>query len=80
MSDLAATHCGSSCCDSGNLGGSWLIILLLIFCCGCGNGSRRMDCDDGCDSSFIIILILLLCCGCGSGCGCGGRDGGGMCC
>ena len=77
MSDLSATNCGCGCentCGGSLFGGgnnSWLwIILLLIFCGGCG-GSRMGDgCGCGNDSCLWIILLLIFCGGCGNGCGC----------
>jgi len=75
MSDLAATNCGGC----GGVGGGnnsclWLI-LILIFCGGCGNGIGG-GCgggigggNDGCGCGNLIwILILLCCCGGGSFC------------
>lgn len=73
MSDLSATNCGCGC-ENGNSGlfannnSSCLwIILLLLFCGGCGNGTSRLG--DGCgnDSCLWIILLLFCCGGCGNG-------------
>lgn len=85
MSDLAATNCGCGGCGSpanfngcGNNSCIWLI-LILIFCGGCGGSgvfaNSGCGCDDGCggprggcggcdNSCFWIILILLFCCNC----------------
>lgn len=62
----------SNCAGNNSVGGNWLWILILLFCCGgCGNGFvGGTNCENG-DCSWIIILILLLfCCGgnCGNGC------------
>ncbi|MGN1167513.1 MAG: chorion class high-cysteine HCB protein 13 [Lachnospiraceae bacterium] len=73
-----SVRCGRDCgCDSGFFGGNnsclW-IILLLIFCGGCGNsrwGDRDDRCGCGCnDSCLWIILLLIFCGGCGNRCGC----------
>ena len=85
MSDLSATNCGcnNNCgCNGGFFGGDnsclW-IILLLLFCGGCGgngflsngNGCGCNDNNNSCGCNFIWILLLLSCCGgCGNGCGC----------
>lgn len=78
MSDLAATNCGSTCgcgCESGAVGGGncmWLI-LILLFCGGCG-GNMGGGCGcggnegSGCGSIIWIILILCLCGNGGFGC------------
>lgn len=67
MSDLTATNCG---CNNGGCDNNsclW-IILLLIFCGGCGNGMGRRGDNCGCDNSCIwIILLLIFCGGCGNG-------------
>ena len=76
MSDLSATNCGCDCgreVDScGNNSCIW-IILLLLFCGGCGNGRNSWG-NNGCDNSCLWIIILLFCCG-----GCGGNSFGGCC-
>ncbi|MDO4311730.1 MAG: chorion class high-cysteine HCB protein 13 [Eubacteriales bacterium] len=87
MSDLSNCGCGcesnmNDCgrcgrsgdcgCGFGNNSCLW-IILLLIFCGGCGNGfGRGGDCGCGCgnDSCLWIILLLIFCGGCGNGFGC----------
>ncbi len=76
MSDLSATNCGCGCengglfNNSGNNSCLW-IILLLIFCGGCGGSGRMGDgCGCGNDSCLWIILLLIFCGGCGNGCGC----------
>ena len=74
MSDLAATNCGCGGCEGGNNSCIW-IILLLLFCCGCGNGGSVFN-NGGCgcggnDNSIIWIILLLACCG-GYGGSCGG--------
>lgn len=86
MSDLSNCGCGcetnmNDCgrcgrrddCDCGFFGNNsclW-IILILIFCGGCGNGfGRRDDCRGGNDSCLWIILLLIFCGGCGNGFGC----------
>ncbi|MBQ8280992.1 MAG: chorion class high-cysteine HCB protein 13 [Lachnospiraceae bacterium] len=76
--------CLSGCPSGRNsvFGGSsciWIIIILL-FCGGCGNnGSFGSGCGDNNDCSCIIWILLILClcggsCGnnnsCGCGCGC----------
>lgn len=78
MSDLSATNCGcgcdsamgrgGDCCGFGGNNSCLWIILLLIFCGGCGGGMRS-----GCgnDSCLWIILLLIFCGGCGFGDGCG---------
>ena len=55
MSELTASQCG--CCEQKNNGcGSWIWILILLFCCGgCVN-------NNGCEW-IIILLILCNCCG-----------------
>lgn len=66
--------CDRDCrCNNGFFGGNnsclW-IILLLIFCGGCGCGDRRWgDRNDrcGCNDSCLWIILLLIFCG---GCGC----------
>lgn len=69
MSDLAATNCGCGSCEGGNNSCIW-IILLLLFCGGCGNGNGifggNNGCNFGCDCSIIVIILLLVCC-CGNG-------------
>lgn len=69
MSDLAATNCGCGCNDDGGCNSIiWLIILLS--CCGCGNGVLGGN-DCGNNSCIWIILLLLFCCnGNGNGLGC----------
>ena len=78
MSDLSATNCGCGYengglfSNNGNNSCLW-IILLLIFCGGCGGSGRMGDgCGCGCgnDSCMWIILLLIFCGGCGNGCGC----------
>ena len=62
MSDLTATNCGCGC--DNNCGGNWennsclWIILLLIFCGGCGNNRIGDGCGCGGDSCLWIILLL----------------------
>lgn len=73
MSDLTATHCG--CNNVSNNGcGSWIWIIILLFCCngnnGCGLGGDMCNNNNGCDS--IIWIILLLCC-------CGNNNNNGCC-
>ena len=94
MSDLSATSCGCGCdngCNNGcgsnflNFGGNnsciW-IILLLVFCGGCGNGGSLFGGNGGCGCgndnggnccSLIIWLLILssICGGNNGGCGCG---------
>ena len=65
MSDLAATNCGGGCGCENNSGmgcNSIIWIILLLCCCGNGNGlfGGRNDC--GCDNNMFIIIILLFCC------------------
>ena len=75
MSDLAATNCGGGCgCEGGNNNCLWLI-LILLFCGGCGsnfNSGNDCGCGGGCGgfggNNLIWILILLCCCGGGSFC------------
>ncbi|MCI8625374.1 MAG: hypothetical protein HFI40_03695 [Lachnospiraceae bacterium] len=74
MSDLAATNCGGGCgCEGGGNSCLWLI-LILLFCGGCGGnfgnlcGGNDCGCGGGCGgngggTSLIWILILLCCCG-----------------
>ena len=73
MSDL---NCGCGCddatpynngCGLGNNSCLW-IILLLIFCGGCGNGTSLAN-SFGDNSCLWIILLLIFC---GGGCGCNG--------
>lgn len=60
--------CGCGCNSGfGNNSCLW-IILLLIFCGGCGSFGRSGDCGCGNDSCLWIILLLLFCGG--NGCGC----------
>ena len=70
MSDLAATNCGCGSCEGGHNNSCIWIILLLLFCGGCGNGNGILGggCGDGCgcDNGIIIIILLLVCC-CGHG-------------
>lgn len=73
MSDLAATNCGCGCNDEGGCGSIiWLIILLS--CCGCGNGSFFGGNCDGGNNNCLWIILLLFCCGGngfgGNGCFC----------
>ena len=82
MSDLTATNCGcNNGCNNNNglMGGSCIwIILLLVFCGGCGNGMGGIlggNSGCGCDNDNngccdILILILLLSCFCGNNKGC----------
>ena len=80
MSDLSATNCGCGCddvmrrdrdCGCGFAGNNCLwIILLLIFCGGCGNGWGRGGDDCRNDSCLWIILLLIFCGGFGNGCDC----------
>ncbi|MBT9731431.1 hypothetical protein [Coprococcus eutactus] len=79
MSDLSATQCacgrnGLSCGGSCGCNSCTLIIILLLFCGGCGDNGFGGGCGN--DNSCIWIILLLLCCGgCGNsnnGCGCGG--------
>lgn len=79
MSELSASQCG--CCNESRGGSncgcsSWIwIILLLVFCGGCGgSGHGRCDNDcgffggnNGCCEWIIILLILSCCCGDGHG-------------
>ncbi|MDO4473931.1 MAG: chorion class high-cysteine HCB protein 13 [Eubacteriales bacterium] len=80
MSDLSNCGCGcdngcgriSTCNGFGNSSCLW-IILLLIFCGGCGNGffggNDRCGCGFGSDNNCLwIILLLIFCGGCGNGC------------
>lgn len=85
MSDLTATNCGcnNSCgCNNngGILGGGnsciW-IILLLVFCGGCGNGMNGIlgghndcDCDNNNGCCDMLIWIILIFCFCGNNKGC----------
>ena len=71
MSDLTATNCGcnNGCnnnCNNGLMGGSCIwIILLLVFCGGCGNGmggilgGNNCDCDNNnngcCDIGSLTV-------------------------
>ena len=79
MSDLASTGCGcGNDCQENNGCNSVLWIILLLCCCGNGNGCFGGN-NGGCDCLWIIILLC--CCGNGfgnnGGCGCGGN---GLCC
>lgn len=76
--------CGGNGVAGTSTGGSWIWILILLFCCGgCGGsngiggifGGNGCGCGNDSDCSWIIILILLLCC-CG---GCGGNVCGNNC-
>ncbi|MCM1134007.1 MAG: chorion class high-cysteine HCB protein 13 [Clostridium sp.] len=77
MSDLTATGCGCGNPSSNNgFGCSSIIwIILLLSCCGNGNGLNGLfgNSDNGCCDSIIWIILLLACCGNGNGnsCGCG---------
>lgn len=80
MSDLTATHCG--CNESPSNGcGSFIWIIILLFCCGGNGGGIGGGCGGGCNSgcnsgcgngsgcdSIFLILILLCCGGNGSFC------------
>ena len=80
MSELS--NCGCGCERDNNCGriNTWngfgnssclWIILLLIFCGGCGNGFWGANNGCGCDrdnSCLWIILLLIFCGGCGNGC------------
>ena len=73
MSDLAATNCGGGCgCEGGNNSCLWLI-LILLFCGGCGSnfgnicGNNDCGCGNGCGNGNSLIWILLLLCFCGGG-------------
>lgn len=73
-------NCGVSCANNGcgnGMSSCLWIILLLIFCggCGCTGGSffggRGDGCGCGCgndNSCLWIILLLIFCGGCGNGC------------
>ena len=81
MSDLSAANCGcnnnNSCgCVSNSSCGknscSWLWIIILLSCCGNGNGILGGNsCGDNCGNNNnccdIIIWLLLLSCFCGNG-------------
>lgn len=79
MSELSATNCGCdnspTTCGNGCGISSCLWILILLFCCGCGNSGNNNyyghsgDCGGGCDCIWIILLLLF--CGNGNGFGCG---------
>ena len=88
MSDLAATNCGNGCGTtySGGNDCCYIIWIILLLSCFCGNGSGFCRDNDGCgcgnNSCLWIILLLLFCggnngsvfggngCGCNFGCGC----------
>ena len=62
MSDLAATNCGCNEVSNGCCG-SIIWILILLSCCGNGNGLFG---GNGCgcgDNNCLWILLLLCCCG-----------------
>lgn len=64
MSDLAATNCGGGCNNIGGGNSCLWLILILIFCGGCGNGiggGFMNDGDCGCNSLIWILLILCFC-------------------
>ncbi|MEE1086077.1 MAG: chorion class high-cysteine HCB protein 13 [Schaedlerella sp.] len=67
--NCGCNNCGSSWGFGGNNSCLW-IILLLIFCGGCGGSSwgRSNDCGCGCgNDSCLWIILLLIFCG-GNGC------------
>ncbi len=77
MSDLTATNCGCSNNCGNNIGFgngcNWIWIILLLSCCGNGNGilgnNNGCGCDNGCSNNNgceWIIWILLLSCFCGN--------------
>ena len=69
VNTTAPVDFGSAKVFGGNNSCLW-IILLLIFCGGCGCGDRRWgDRNDrcGCNDSCLWIILLLIFCG---GCGC----------
>ena len=83
MSDLTATNCGcNNNCGNGMMGGSCIwIIILLIFCGGCGNGNGILGGNNGCGCDnnnsccdWLIWILLIFCfcgnnnCGCNNGC------------